>query len=347
VEDEKTKRAAGSEPVWTYRGYELHPREFASAMVHLFRGEISRANVWRQRLDATTNWAVITTGAAISVAFTEATAGHLVIILNTLLITFFLYIEARRYRYYELWSYRVRLMETDFYAAMLVPPFRPASDWAETLAESLLHPHFPISVLEAVGRRLRRNYFWMYMVLAISWVGKLWLHPTAARTLDDLIARAAIGGLPGMVVVMVGTTFYLLILALALLTVGLQEATGEVLPRFGVEPAAMGAGHGKPHKHAWFRPSRRRRQFMAIVVTDAKDQVADRILREMKRGVTALQATGMWTGATHDVLLVALTVTEVPRLKALVEEEDPDAFVVVTPAHEVLGRGFIPLRAED
>ena len=146
----------GSEPVWTYRGYQLRPSEFTTAMVHLFRAEVQRANVWRQRIDTTTNWAVITTGAAISFAFSRAQVeDHRVIILNVLLVTLFLYIEARRDRYYELWSYRVRLLETDFYAAMLVPPFGPAPDWAESLAENLLHPRFPISIWEALGRRFR------------------------------------------------------------------------------------------------------------------------------------------------------------------------------------------------
>ena len=40
-------------------------------MVHFFRAEVHRANIWRQRLDTTTNWAVVTTGAAISFAFSE------------------------------------------------------------------------------------------------------------------------------------------------------------------------------------------------------------------------------------------------------------------------------------
>ena len=39
------------EPVWTYRGYKLGSSEFVTAMVHLFRAEVQRANVWRQRLD--------------------------------------------------------------------------------------------------------------------------------------------------------------------------------------------------------------------------------------------------------------------------------------------------------
>ena len=139
-----------------------------------------RANVWRQRLDTTTNWAVVVTGATLSIAFSQPEMHHGIIILNTLLVTWFLYMEARRYRYYELWSYRVRLMETDFYSAMLVPPFHPSPEWAESLAESLLSPSFPISMWEAFGRRLRRNYLWIFLVLYVSWVAKIWLFPQPA-----------------------------------------------------------------------------------------------------------------------------------------------------------------------
>src|SRR5512139_1410974 len=137
------------EPVWSYRGYELRSSDFTTAMVHFFRAEISRANIWRQRLDTTTNWAVVITVAVIGVAFGGSTSHHTSILLSSVLITLFLFIEARRYRYYELFSSRVRLMETDFFAAMLVPPFHPSPDWAESLAESLLQPHFSISFLEA------------------------------------------------------------------------------------------------------------------------------------------------------------------------------------------------------
>jgi uncharacterized membrane protein len=166
-------------------------------MVHFFRAEISRSNVWRQRLDTTTNWAVVTAGAPISFAFSESMGNHRVIILDMLLLTLLLYIEARRYRYYELWSSRVRLMETDFFASMLVPPFHPASDWAESLAENLRHPHFPISMLEALGRRFRRNYFWIYNILWGAWVLKVWLQPTAAKSWNEFLERIGTGGVSG------------------------------------------------------------------------------------------------------------------------------------------------------
>ena len=52
------------EPVWNFRGYRMQPAEFNTAMVHFYRGEVQRGNTWRTRLDNTTNWAVLTTGAA-------------------------------------------------------------------------------------------------------------------------------------------------------------------------------------------------------------------------------------------------------------------------------------------
>ena len=352
--EQKRGRGAETEPVWTYRGYRLRPSEFTTAMVHLFRAEITRANVWRQRLDATTNWAVVTTGATITFAFSQSLGHHSVIILNTLLVTLFLFIEARRYRYYELWSYRVRLMETDFFGAMLVPPFRPAPDWAESLAENLLHPDFPISMWEAFGRRYRRNYMWIYLVLGLAWLAKVLLHPTVATSWSELIARGAIGGLPGWLVLTVGVIFNGLLMLIGLLTVGLQHATGEVLPRYALVPLPSGLGNGTAPQHrssgrwdARLRPSRRRRQFLAFIVTDRAQAIADRILRDMRRGVTALTGTGMYTGQAHAVLMCALTVTEVPQLKALVGDEDPHAFVIVSPVQEVLGQGFLPLQAVE
>lgn len=342
----------GPEPVWTYRGYQLRSGEFNAAMAHFFRAEVQRANVWRQRLDATTNWAVIITGAAISFSFSEALGDHGVIILSTLLITIFLYIEARRYRYYELWSYRVRLMETDFFAAMLVPPFRPASDWAESLAENLLHPTFSISMWEALGRRFRRNYMWIYFVLWLAWVLNVCLHPSAATSWSEFVARAALGPVPGWVMLAIGVAFNGTLMTVGLLTVGLQQASGEVLPRYASLALPLMANHKSAEtqpasRRAWFRPSRHRQQLLALVITDRAQAVAEYILREMERGVTALSGTGMYTGQAHPVLMCALTVTEVAQLKALVRDQDPRAFIIVSPVQEVLGSGFSSLQPAD
>lgn len=331
--------------VWSYRGYKLKPGEFVAAMVHFFRAEVSRSNVWRQRLDVTTNWAVVTTGAGITYAFSQVNGHHGVLPLNALLITLFLFTEARRYRYYELWSYRVRLMETDFLAAMLVPPFHPDPDWAESLAQSLLHPDFPISLWEALGRRLRNNYLAIYTILGLAWVGKLWLHPVTATSWSEFASRAAIGSISGQVILALSAVFGIIIIVLGLLTMGLHQASGEVLPRFTADEVTpvIEPAEARATRRAWFRHTRRRRQLMALVITDKPEEVAQPILKEMRRGVTSLPGKGMFTHKPHNILLCALTITEIPHLKAVVKQTDPNAFVIVSPAHEVLGRGFLPL----
>ena len=332
------------ESVWTYRGYKLKSSEFVTAMVHLFRAEVQRANVWRQRLDTTTNWAVVATGATLSISFSQPNVHHGVIILNTLLVTWFLFIEARRYRYYELWSYRVRLMETDFYAPMLVPPFHPSPEWAENLAENLLTPSFPISMWEAFGRRLRRNYLWIYLILFVSWMGKSFLFPEPATTIAEFVNRGAVGPIPGFVMISLGLVYHLFLLIIAVGTVGMTKATGEVLPRFGDETApAAPSGQGKKGFMASFIPRQRRRQLLALIITDKAKEVSSRIMNDLKRGVTSMEGKGMYTGKDRSILMCALTITEAHALKTAVAKEDPKAVVIVSPAQEILGGGFAPL----
>ena len=318
--------------------------------MHYCRAEIQRSNVWRSRLDATTNWAVVAAGAAISFALSSPSNHYGVIILDTLLVTLFLWIKARRYRYYELWSYRARLLETRFFAAMLVPPFGPNPEWGESLAESLLQPEFPISMWEAFGRRLRRNYLWIFVVLGFAWVLKGFLHPVPAVSLADFVNRSALGPIPGWGMLALGPVYDGALFFIAFATAGLHQATGEVLPKFSGAPLVDGLVHAMETKdgaqkqaQAAPRSKWRRQQLLALIVASKAQQVADRVLKEMRRGVTGLHGRGMYTQAEREVLMVALTATEMAHLKALVREEDPDAFVVVTPEQEVLGRGFQPL----
>jgi uncharacterized membrane protein len=341
-----------SEPVWRFRGYQLRPSEFTTAMVHLYRGELQRATTWRTRLDNTTNWAVVTTGAAILFALSDANHHYGVIILDTLLVTLFLSIEARRYRYYELWSHRVRLMETDFFAAMLVPPFGPNPEWAESLAESLLHPEFPISNWEAFGRRFRRNYVWIFVILGLAWALKSYLHPTVATTWAEFFDHSALGPVPGWLMLTIGLLYNGLLFIIGFGTAGLTQASGEVLPKFGEFPVlsslwqAMETREGgqTTTRERLSSHSRRRQQLLALIIANKPQAVADRILKDLGRGVTSLNGRGMYTHQDREVLMVAVTVTEMSHLKALVSAEDPNAFMIVSPASEVLGRGFQPLR---
>ncbi|HEY1015173.1 MAG TPA: DUF2270 domain-containing protein [Herpetosiphonaceae bacterium] len=230
----------------------LTPNEFNTALVHLYRGEVSRANTWRQRLDGTTNWAVLTTGATLSFAFSSPTNTPVMILFNSLLIAFFLFIEARRYRFYDLWRARVRIMETEFFAEMLAPQLNEpeGEHWRELLASDLVNPQFNITTLDAMSRRLRRNYMWIFGVLGLSWFVKVGIHPTVARSFGEFYARAAVGPLPSWFILLFGAVFNLLLLALAYAMPQVTEAGGEVAAREAVRDT-MGSGIGpeQPPEH--------------------------------------------------------------------------------------------------
>ena len=82
----------------------------------------------------------------------------------------------------------------------------------------------------------------------------------------------------------------------------------------------------------------------AMIVTTQGETVAGRVMAEMQRGVTFLQGTGAWTNEARPVLYCVISRSEVQQLKAIVQEADPQAFMVIGVAHEALGEGFEPLR---
>ncbi|MFC4303402.1 YitT family protein [Cohnella boryungensis] len=78
----------------------------------------------------------------------------------------------------------------------------------------------------------------------------------------------------------------------------------------------------------------------AFIISKCPDRVSGAILHELDRGLTRLQGVGGYTGDDRPVLLVVVGQNEVVRLKLLVRDADPDAFVIITNAAEVLGEGF-------
>lgn len=203
--------------------------EFTSAemgaLAHLYRGEVYRSTIWRTRLDTTTNWAVLVTGVSFSVAFGSAGATALPLVLVGLLVTVFLLQEARRYRYFNVWRARARLMETDFYAPML-RGFGGIRDqrWNTLLANDFDKPKFHISYARAVGRRLRKNYVWVFAIQLLAYCGKLAIHPGPLENAAQLFQRAVIGPVPGHVVLMGGVLFYGFWIVFALWTYGVERA---------------------------------------------------------------------------------------------------------------------------
>ncbi len=84
----------------------------------------------------------------------------------------------------------------------------------------------------------------------------------------------------------------------------------------------------------------------ATVITAKPELVAQKIMEELARGVTAWEGKGMYTGNGKKVLLCVVSRAEVVQLKALIHEADPDAFVVIGQVHEALGEGFKQLSGE-
>jgi len=200
-----------------------------TTLAHLYRGEMYRSKVWRTRLDTTTNWAVATTGIALSVTFSNADISPVPLLLVALLVSIFLGIEARRYRYFDIWRTRVRLLEVCFYGPLLVgEPISTENRWNEVLAQDYRDIRFHINFWEAAGRRLRRNYIWIFTIIGISYLSKIAIHPKPARTVGEFLDRAAMGPVPGWVVLAIGMLGYAVLGVLALSTISHPHAAGRV-----------------------------------------------------------------------------------------------------------------------
>ena len=82
----------------------------------------------------------------------------------------------------------------------------------------------------------------------------------------------------------------------------------------------------------------------AIIISEKSGEIAQAIIHELDRGVTGLDARGMYSGAQKNVLFCVVSKKEIVQLKDLVVGHDSQAFVIVSDAREVLGEGFIEYR---
>ncbi len=170
-------------------------------LFHYYRAEVYRETNWRSRMDVTTNWVIVVTGVMLSFAFGEANAPHAIILLNYLVALFFLYIEARRYRYYTMLRSRTRLMEEHILAPIFTGEEENISDdWRKKLAASLVRPHISMSKIESLAWRLRRQYMVLFGVIFIAWVARIFSHPKPVDTLVQAVAQANIWMVPGEVI---------------------------------------------------------------------------------------------------------------------------------------------------
>jgi len=191
---------------------------YVNAMSHFYRGELGRIMIWRQRLDITSTWAITTTTTIVSVSFGFREMPHLIFFFNLLIVMTMLWMEARRYRFYDAFRSRVRLLEAHFLTSMISQTERPLEGtWRTQLCDDLIVPTFKMTRMEALGRRLKRNYAFIIAVILAAWMVKIFIH--AKEPIDSvgsLYRAMAVGHLPAWLTAMtfvttiLGSTFLII-----------------------------------------------------------------------------------------------------------------------------------------
>lgn len=86
---------------------------------------------------------------------------------------------------------------------------------------------------------------------------------------------------------------------------------------------------------------------VAYIISDHNDTIQQVLLHNLDKGVTILHGQGAYSGTEKKVLMCAFKQKEIAAIKAAVKEIDPDAFLIVCNAHEVLGEGFRAYKKDD
>lgn len=203
----------------------------ATIFIHLYRAMVGRADIWRMRMDATTNWAIGTTAAVGSFALGNPELPHYVVLIASLLTLCFLMLESRRLTFYHLWQNRVLQIEKGLILpALHAPSTGEAIELDPTFISGLDRelgqtvPTMPMR--KAAARRLRRVYFYLFAAQWLAWILKLSTHPSPAESAAEVIARAGIPGVSGPIC-FAGSLFALAAAAVLALMFGGIDQRGE------------------------------------------------------------------------------------------------------------------------
>ncbi len=190
----------------------MDPRNPPSMVVHFYRAAVQHGDVWRQRLDTTTNWAVVTTAAVLTFAFGSPNTEHFVVLVALVFDFFFLLMESRRYQMYNLWQRRIRVLHRFLIGPALMGREGPQPSEQEPklaeLAVDLGRTVPAIPMLGALGYRIRRNYGPLVTLVILTWLLKLYVHPLTARSLAAYAERARVGLVPGPWMLLAVGTFF-------------------------------------------------------------------------------------------------------------------------------------------
>ncbi len=211
---------------------------FHTAMAHLYRAEMSRMTVWRQRLDTTSNWAIILTFGMSTFVLGTTNVPHYVMLLGLAIVSICLLIEARRYQRLHHSKWRLALFDHNYYANMLWPRARMVEPaWRRQLAFDLRRPHFTMTWVMATRLRLRRNYLLLVYFITAVWLTKVFIHPMGPTSVGEYYERLAMGALfPSWFVASTATVFVLIASAMGLLTPSEESLDKWTLERQAVRP---------------------------------------------------------------------------------------------------------------
>ena len=201
---------------------------YVNAMSHFYRGEMGRIMVWRQRLDETTNWAITSSTAIITIAFSTREVPHIIFFFNLAIVWVLLWIEARRYRFYDAFRARVRMLEAHFLVPMVMENREMLQgEWKKLVCEDLILPCFKISKLEAVGRRLKRNYMFIFILILVAWITKIFLHaPMAMDSLVGFYHALRVGHIPSWLVAFILVGTFLIVITITIYVS--KKSSGEI-----------------------------------------------------------------------------------------------------------------------
>ncbi|HEX4948239.1 MAG TPA: DUF2270 domain-containing protein [Blastocatellia bacterium] len=190
--------------------------EYVNTLSHYYRGEMARMQSWRDRMDRTTNWAITVVAALLSVSLSTPLSHHGVLLFGMVLVYLLLVIESRRYRFFDVYRRRVRLVERNYYGAIFSADNFTEYDWMRELGRDIRNPQFYVTINQAMSRRLRRNYGWIFLILLLAWVLKTttsMLQPKSGspefiRSTSELVINASIGYINGWLVILAVVGFY-------------------------------------------------------------------------------------------------------------------------------------------
>lgn len=183
-----------------------------SVAAHLYRGEMERTVEWRNRLDTTTNWAVIVMSGIVAYAF-SGEVSHAVILAGVFMGTVFLFIEARRFQDYDIWRSRVRSLQENLFANALDPSQGVEEErWRAELSRDYRDPVPKIRYREALSHRARRVYLPLIAAMLVGWIFHLW----AFAPEDPFIESAGLPGIDGQFVLTTVAVYFTILLIIAI-----------------------------------------------------------------------------------------------------------------------------------